>query len=861
MPRRPSLLQRVWRKLRPATPQPPAPKPAAAPPPKRASSLEPLEGRIAPAALLNPTTLIYKDFDGDIVTVKFSKTLFNSGPANDPLAAANQVFKFDTGDVSAGPFDAATAPAQQLQLLDLVTNTSIRSLAGGTGLTITAEQSGTGDGFADLGYLKAATTTSGILLGAVSIEGDLGQFDAGSSAAKTAVASLKVQSLGAKGLTTQAGTGASLESNFTGALGSLTVLGDVKDASVVVVNSSVAFGSIGKLTIGGSLIGTATEAEASDFTGSIRAAGTIGAVKIGTTAAQGIVGGGGEFSGAINAQNGIASVSISGSITGGAGTNSGSIVTAGALGATSIKGDLLGGGGFTSGLIEGFSVASVTIGGDVLAGSGGGSALIGSVSTMGAVKIGGDLGEGLVTAGPGSGGINVGGKITSVTIEGALRGGADVLTGFISSGGDLGALKLGSIIGGDGRSAGSVFAGGKIASITVLGDVLGGGGLNAGSIFAGFDGAVAGDIGAIKIGGKLVGGTEDSSGTISATGKIASVTIGPAKAVDQVLLKGGGGDFSGTILGRGVGTVKIMGHVEGGDGNFSGALVSRDLLNPAGDRAGDLGAVTIAGDLRGGTGHDSGLIHADGELKSATVENLLGHDGDRSGAIRAGQGTLVPGDTGAITIKGVLSGTGTGEQAAGIVAEGTIKSVTVAGNALGGTIRAGDNLAALTFKMNVDGTLVTARGQAEQNATADLAIGKITVGGNVSNAQFLAGYDTALLASNTDAQIGAVKVAGNWSASDLVAGVLDAGAAGFGVGDEAIGGFDNAQIVSSIASIVIGGSVSGTPMVAGDSFAFTAQKIGAFKSAAGVAALNKLADGQEIALEPGEVFIREIPLP
>jgi hypothetical protein len=267
--------------------------------------------------------------------------------------------------------------------------------------------------------------------------------------------------------------------------------------------------------------------------------------------------------------------------------------------------------------------------------------------------------------------------------------------------------------------------------------------------------------------------------------------------------------------------------------------------------------------LQGGSGDHSGIISADGKLASAKIGALIGGGGDFSGSLRAGQG-IVNAGAGAISIKGALTG-GAGNQSGSIVAEGKIASVVVDLDATGGTIRAGDDIVALTFKQNVDGTKVAARGQAVQGATKDVAIGKISVGGNVANAQFLAGYDTALAASNPDAQIGTVTVNGNWIASDLVAGVIDAGAAGFGdAGDVAIGGDFNAGIVSSIASIIIKGTVSGTPAIAGDHFGFAAQKIAAFK-ATGVAApqppLNALADGQFFDVVTDEVTVREIPLP
>jgi hypothetical protein len=876
MNRRPSLFRKIWRKLRGAKPAAPTPLPPrdAEPQPKRASSLEPLEGRIAPAALINPTTLVYKDIDGDIVTVKFSKELFKG--AGDVATLANQVFKFDTGNVIGNgftAFDPATAVAQQLQLIDLTKaplSATVGNVAQGTGFTITAVKGalndGPGDGSAHVGYVKA----TGLALGAVSIAGDLGQIDAGTASVKTAIASLKVQSLGAKGLTTQGTTGASLESNIVGGLGSLTVAGDVREASVRVVNGSNFQGTvtaparIGAITIGGSLIGAEAAGAASDSTGLIQSQGEIGAVRIGTTAAQGIVGGGGQNSGSILAAGKIASVLVSGDVSGGAGAGSGVIQAGTSLGATTIKGSLKGAGA-NSGIVQGGSIASITLGGSIIAGTGAESGIVAaSFGSIGIIKIGGDIDATTNEAGAGAGGIDAYGKIASVTVTGALKGGVGAQSGFIKGGWDIGAVTLHDIVGGAGKNAGTVLASGKIASIGIAGNVLGGSGAGSGSVFGGFDAAFAGDIGAVKIGGRIEGGSGVSSAVISSTGKIASVTIGPAKAVDQVLLKGGAGDWSGAIFSRGgMGAVKIMGHIEGGGGDFSGAIVARDLINFATDRAGDIAAVTVAGRVQGGTGDYSGIISSDGKLASATIGSLIGGDGDRSGTVRAGQGLLSAGNTGAIAIKGALTG-GAGDQSGGVVAEGKIASITVDLSASGGTIRAGDDIGALTFKQNVDGTKVSARGQAVQGATKDVAIGAITVGGNVANAQFLAGYDTALTASNPDAQIGTVIVKGNWTASDLVAGVLDAGAAGFGdAGDVAIPGLDNAKIVSSIASIVITGSVSGTPGIDGDHFGFTAQKIGAFK-AAGVATpqppLNALADGQFFDAVTDEVTVREIPL-
>jgi hypothetical protein len=814
MRRTPSLLARIWRKLRGSRTKPPR-----TPKPRRFASPEPLEGRVAPATLINPTTIMFKDFDGDIVTVKFTKSLFAQSTNAGNLAIANNLFKFDTGTVDkvSATFDAATAPAQQLQLLDLTQAPSKNgvNISIGTGITISAVKAGNGNGFVDVGYIRAnepahaasggnpATTAKEIPLGAVSIAGDLGQIDAGASTTAIGLASLKVKSLGQRAVTdTQRAadpvnlpSGRSLVSNITGALGSLTVTDNVNGASVIAANGSNVSGKIGAITIGGSLIGTAT-----DNSGSIVSPTDIGAVKIGTNSTQGIVGAGGKNSGSIRA------------------------------------GDIFLG-----------KIASLTVAGSITAGGGAGSGLVSTNSTIGAVSIGGSIDATVIPAATGSGGIQADGGFTTVTIKGALKGGATPQTGFITSGRDIGAISVHDIIGGAGTNSGSISAGGKIAALTVLGNVTGAGGFGSASVFSGADTTRVGDIGAVKIGGKLEGGSQQNSGTIGSGGKIASISIGPTAAVDQVTLKGGGALFAGSIFSRGaIGPVRVSGHIEGGGGDFSGSIVSNDFITPDLDRAGDLGAVTVTGHVKGGAGNDSGQISADGKIASVTLGtvgltdgDLSGGNGARSGNIRSGQGVVNPGITGAILIKGDLTG-GVGAQSGGIFAEGKIASVSVTKDVSAGTIRSGDDIASITVGGNVsNGTQISARGQATPGATTDLAIGKITVNGSVSNTRIRAGYDTTLTnAVNPDAQIGAVFVKLNWTASDIFAGVIDGDANGFGTaGDVKIPAADNLKIVSQIASIVIGGTVTGT-VGSGDHFGFVAQKIGALKVGATVFAFN-----------------------
>src|SRR5205823_3138388 len=127
-----------------------------------------------------------------------------------------------------------------------------------------------------------------------------------------------------------------------------------------------------------------------------------------------------------------------------------------------------------------------------------------------------------------------------------------------------------------------------------------------------------------------------------------------------------------------------------------------------------------------------------------------------------------------------------------------------------------------TVSANGEGRpLISAGGQAMPGPTQDLAIGKITVGGRVERADILAGYvftpQHFAGAVNGDASIGAVKIGAGWAASNLVAGVA-AGIGKFGDADDTVISGGNAGLTATIASIVIGGQVVGTPELGSDHF-------------------------------------------
>ena len=937
------------------------------------SSIEGLEGRIAPATLINVSTLQYTDFDGDTVTVKFNKNVLTD------LASANAVFKFDAGTVLAGPTLDPTA--QQLRLIDL---TQIAATANGVSFTVTATPGATGNGLADVGRINA----TGLALGAVVIDGDLGKIDAGRNGTATALTALTVASLGGRGIATQdPGSTPDLVSIIRGALGALKVLGDVQDARLNVANGTPAngltpVGKIGSIFIGGSLLGRTAVEAASNYTGIIDTTGTIGPVRIGTDASDGIFGGGGTGSGQINASGAIASVTVTGKILGGAGESSGGVFSRGAIGAikigTDTTGDIAGGSGATSGRITadgaitsvtiagsligaggassggvqagagigairigteatdgivggngassgliraagsiasvfvtgdvqggggqfsggifaaGPSITRIILGGDLAGGDGENSGRVQAGSTIGSISIGDDI---IAGKGESSGGISSGtaigtvaadsidgrtvdaglrsagigtGKLTSLSLRGSIFGGSAGQSGAVEIFGDVGSIAVaGNVVGGAGRASGSVIAHGKIAGVTVSGDIQGGTGIESGGILSGFQPGRVGDIGVIRVLGSVLGGDGDRSGSIRSGGKITSLSIGTTGAGPVDAVAGGVGDRSGAIESQGaMGLVRITGDVVGGAGDFSGTVRAFDRTGPTGEAAGALGAVSIGGQLRGGVGEGSGGVWADGNLTSLTVGSWNGGTGAESGSVRTGLGFVQPGNSGAIRVLGTMQANGTpGAGPTSLLVGGSLSSLTVGGVVDGASVRVGDALGVLNLRADVSDLLVTARGQAVPSRTANVAIGSITVVGSVTDSDFLAGYNLAGDGVNGDAQIGSVVVTGNWTASNLVAGVRDVDGDGFGNADDVAISVGSTTIVSRIASIVIGGTVSGTPAVANptDHFGFTAQhilkmKVGAFAFPLSVAPMQFFDQAIRPALGStgNDVSIREV---
>src|SRR5437870_4958141 len=117
-----------------------------------------LESRIAPATLVNPTTLSYVDIDGDKVTVTASTGAFS---LSNPNGGFGDTFALSNPNAIGG---------QQLVLIDLASPSYQ-----GADFTVSVAKAGNGDGLAAVGLIE------GLDLGAVRINGDLGEIDCGDS--------------------------------------------------------------------------------------------------------------------------------------------------------------------------------------------------------------------------------------------------------------------------------------------------------------------------------------------------------------------------------------------------------------------------------------------------------------------------------------------------------------------------------------------------------------------------------------------------------------------------------------------------------------------------------------------------------
>lgn len=795
MKSRTPLLARLWRKLFPAAPPaPPVRLSAAEQPlrkrdPLRDRGIEPLEGRIAPAVLLpNGVDVQYKDLDGDLVTIHFSKSIFAAAPGTGASVDAilGSVFKFSTGSAHTGaPVDAEDG-LQQLQLLDLtkVRPNASSTPATGVSFTVTAQKidsnnDGTleGDGLVNIGAINA----TGIALGSISIQGDLGQIDAGLSSSAIAVKSLTVKTLGAL-TNTQAGT-ANYESLIVGGIGSFTadsLIGGYLHVTTSTLSGAgtAAKGNIGTVTIAHQIASRDSATGSATNDGRLDVAGNIGTLLIGSGVrdaahpelSDGLVGGAGAVSGTVKVGGSVTKLIVKGDLRGSTGTGSAGIVIDGQIPTLQVDGSLIGSSTSTASITAG-KLGTVTIGTagghGLVGGIGDGSAVVRSNSTIGSITV-----EDIQGAGQNSGGITAKGAISSVLVKGYVKGGSSINSGFIHSDAGLGSVRLvGNLEGGAGAQSGVVSTPGGItlfsgASILGGGDAAVGTGLNSG-------GVAGGAIGTVTLTESLIGGNGEHSGYITSDFFINSITV-------KGSIEGRSGLKSGTIVaGSSIGPINISGHVKGGnitvtpavmgtDDNGNPKVITPEYVNAAAlsgsitagaSGAGGITSLNIGDGLLGAEGVSSGVVSAAdiiGTVKISRFDAL----GNRLDAIAGGAGA----SSGVLysffqittaTVNGNIQG-GAGLNS-GSIQSFIAKTVTVNGNVIGGSgsnsgaIRSydydfpnGEFVAGKLGTVNVTGILAGGDGGRSGAISSDSGIASVTVsnfqGGNsVTGGRIVAG--------------------------------------------------------------------------------------------------------------------------
>ncbi len=633
-------------------------------------------------------------------------------------------------------------------------------------------------------------------------------------------------------------------------------------------------GKLASVSIGGSFLSF----DGIGNGGRITSGGDMGPVKIGGR----MQGYGGTGALTISAGGALASVTVGGSFTVGEGVdnpnpqhNSGAIFSLHAMGPVKIGGDMSGRGMSSCQITSPVSIASVSIGGSMIAGGntvhGLGAVLIQS-KMLGPISVGGDLVGGQMSS------TKIDGfeRIASVTIGGSVRGGPGAGSGeIVSASGHLGPIKIGGDLAGMSTNSGAI-SGRTISSIAIGGSFLAGTG--AGDFFAGVI-LCTQDLGPVTIKGDVRADASQDSAKIHVGGKLASLTIGGSLlgfGPSQASGAQNSDDEGQVYVGGALGPVRIAGSVLGGNGTASaeiragsivsitigGSLTGRGPASGQFASFGDLGTVKIGGDVQGSTGASSGRIGAGGKIGSITIGGSLIGNGSATGAIFA------TGDLGSVRIGGdIRGGSSAGVvDSSGYIQGAHIGSVFVGGSILAGTetgstisllrngsIRADNDIGSITVLGSIVGSgsgdpsdtkftpvVISARGKASLPATGDLAIGRLTVGGDMKLAVIYAGYDVNLMPKNADAQIGTVTVGGDWISTNLVAGVQDSNGTVDGFGNSSdvkisgAGVKDNADrngagAISKIASVIIKGSAIGHFGTAPDyvTFGIEAQQIGA----------------------------------
>jgi hypothetical protein len=341
------------------------------------TSIEHLESRIAPASVaIAGHTATWTDFDGDLVTLKFSS--------------------------AAAPDFASTDSGVGL-LVDRITFDAAKHTNGAFSLSVKA--AGGGDGHIDLGRVEAP----GVALKSwKSPAATIAEFDSAS------VGNFVSGALGAVPFSKFNNTGGDGKSEVLGDVKTFTVRGDIA-ATVVSIDGSFA----GKITVKGSLLG-GSPGGLPDSGKLLIKSGVVDSVFVGGDLIGGDAGGRLSLPNTTNQ----AIIVVKGSVIGGDGAFSGGVdaMTAKFI---SVGGDVIGGTAAVSGVVAGGNCGKLVVGGSVIGGKLDHTGYL-RFGDIGSIIVGGSVVGGFETEATDNqivGGIRIAGDVKSVTIGGSLIGG------------------------------------------------------------------------------------------------------------------------------------------------------------------------------------------------------------------------------------------------------------------------------------------------------------------------------------------------------------------------------------------------------------------------------------------------------
>jgi hypothetical protein len=336
----------------------------------------------------------------------------------------------------------------------------------------------------------------------------------------------------------------------------------------------------------------------------------------------------------------------------------------------------------------------------------------------------------------------------------------------------------------------------------------------------GIESDIHGSIGKFKVRGSIGGHILVKSGIVNSFDqlRIGSLSVGGS------LL--GGDTNSGFIEAGEIGRLSIAGDIRGGAGDNSGRIavtqfdhlnISGSILGGGGKNSGSLNASTIAagkigGSVHGGSGNASGSILASSVPKLTIGGDLIGNDAPFTGLVQVG--TL-----GDIVVHGsVLGGDGT---SSGRIAANEIGSITIDGSLVGSVGNGSGSLGANRIdSVVIGGDLMGGSGDfsgqifggGELRVIKGSVLGVLPASGNSSAA---AGLYASIF------NIDKIVIGGDFINANIAVGVGEGLTGSFGDGDDsAIGNSPTA----TIAQLIIKGRA--TSSIAGTSFGIEANAFG-----------------------------------